>query len=778
MFSGPHGMSKARRVSRRAVVPLLCLSFGSAAAVEDPLRDVRPHARLAQVTAPYVVLHATPDAKSLAVIQVDRGRELPVLAQQGDWVQVRFGSRPGATAWVQRVVGEYGEYSVELFDGRGQPIYAGEVTGATARADDAIDAARPGNRTRAAVTLPAIDPRQIPPPSPNLPRESIPVPDRWRIMQALDFKFPWYDPYHQNVLKGDIPIPALGPDIFINAIAVSDTLAEFRELPNPVSQTGSREPGDNNIFGDGEQQIYATTLLAGFSLLKGDTTYRPPDYEFRALAAFNYNHVRASEGGVLRANPLDCGGAKRAEIEPAGSLVLPTSPESSQVDSPDNPDGGEDIQFFDAEGNLLPPTNMELPSPVDPLPVVPAQIQLPLVTLDNDSQCTRSDTFAGLQELFLDYHLRNVSDRYDFDSIRIGIQPVTSDFRGFLFIDQPIGIRLFGNRDNNRWQYNLGLFARMEKDTNSGLNDLTLRPRKDYVVMANLFRQDFPFLGFTSQVSWTLNLNREDEDHYDTNDFLVRPSFVGDVQTHDYSVNYLGYSGDGHLFWPWPWARLNLSTSTYVAVGEDEHNPIAGRETDILAFFHASELSRDFDWVRIRANLLYASGDSDPTDDEATGFDAIFEAPQFAGADTAYFIRQGIPLIGGGGIAMSGRNGILPSLRSSREQGQSNFVNPGLGLIGMGADFDVLPQVRVTTNLSWLHFMDTSVLGTLRQERNPDSEIGVDFAVGVQYRPLFNQNIVINASGSLLQTGEGLDNLYGKDPGVLYSTFINAILSF
>jgi non-ribosomal peptide synthetase component F len=74
--------------------------------------------------------------------------------------------------------------------------------------------------------------------------------------------------------------------------------------------------------------------------------------------------------------------------------------------------------------------------------------------------------------------------------------------------------------------------------------------------------------------------------------------------------------------------------------------------------------------------------------------------------------------------------------------------------------------------------MDTSVLGTLRQERNPDSEIGVDFAVGVQYRPLFNQNIVINASGSLLQTGEGLDNLYGKDPGVLYSTFINAILSF
>ena len=749
-----------------------------AVAVDDPLQDTRPIVRLAQVTAPHVVLYAAPDEESLAVIQIDRGRELPVLEIKGNWARVKFGSRVGATAWVHQVPGEYGEYSVEFFDGRGEPLFAHELTGALALPADVVDPARPGNRPGAAVTLPALDPRQIPPPAPNLPRESIPVPDRWRIMQALDFKFPWYDPYHQNVLKGDIPIPALGPDIFVNAIAVSDTLAEFREIPNPVSQTVSRETGDNNIYGDGEQQIYATTLLAGFSLLKGDTTYRPPDYEFRALAAFNYNHVRASEGGVLRANPLDCGGRKRSELKPAGSLVLPSSPALGEVDDSGVTDGGEDIQFFDGDGNLLPPTNVPVGPALEPVQAPAIDLTLPVVSLDNDGQCSRSDTFAGLQELFLDYHLRNVSDRFDFDSIRVGIQPFTSDFRGFLFIDQPLGIRLFGNRNNNRWQYNVAAFARLEKDTNSGLNDITLRPRKDYLLTANLFRQDFPFIGFTSQLSWTLNLNREDEDHYDTNDFLVRPALIGDTIPHQYTVHYLGYSGDGHLFWPWPWARLNLSTSTYAAIGDDDHNPIAGRQQDILAFFHASELSRDFDWIRVRANLLYASGDSDPFDDEATGFDAIFEAPQFAGADTAYFIRQGIPLIGGGGVAFSGRNGILPSLRSSREQGQSNFVNPGLGLLGMGADFDVMPQLRVTTNLSWLHFMDTAVLGTLRQERNPDSEIGVDFAVGFQYRPLFNQNIVINASGSLLQTGEGLDNLYGKDNGVLYSTFINAVLSF
>ena len=115
---------------------------------------------------------------------------------------------------------------------------------------------------------------------------------------------------------------------------------------------------------------------------------------------------------------------------------------------------------------------------------------------------------------------------------------------------------------------------------------------------------------------------------------------------------------------------MNLTTTTYLALGSDERHPLAERRKRIRAVFHASELSRDFSWVRLRGSLLYASGDKDPYDDKATGFDAIFENPQFAGADTSYFIRQTIPLIGGGGVALSGRNGLLPSLRSSKEQGQ------------------------------------------------------------------------------------------------------------
>src|SRR5204863_6161290 len=64
----------------------------------------------------------------------------------------------------------------------------------------------------------------------------------------------------------------------------------------------------------------------------------------------------------------------------------------------------------------------------------------------------RTDQFVGVQELFVDYHIRNVSDRYDFDSVRVGIQPFSSDFRGFLFQDNQLGVRLFANRANTRSQ--------------------------------------------------------------------------------------------------------------------------------------------------------------------------------------------------------------------------------------------------------------------------------------------------------------------------------------
>jgi hypothetical protein len=579
---------------------------------------------------------------------------------------------------------------------------------------------RPGARPETPIEdLPPIDPKAVPPPSPALPRETLPVPDRWRLIESLGVNQRWWDPYNQNTLKGDRPITG---DYFFNLSVISDTVYEPRSFPQPVSLTGSADANARlDAFGRVDQQLFATTLIPSFSLIKGDTAYKPPDLEVRLTPVLQYNRVDAEEDRILRINPQQ------------GS--------------------------------------------------------------------TRQDPFLGIQEGFVDYHLRNVSDRYDFDSIRVGIQPITSDFRGFVFQDNQLGARIFGTRDNNFWQYNLAVFRRVEKDTNSGLNDVTLPLRRDDVYMATVFRQDFPVVGFTSQFAVLHNRNREGDQgtYFNRNLFQERPAVFGVQRPHNYNVTYLGYSGDGH------YGRFNLTHSLYYAHGRNDATQFASQtrneKADISAWFFAAEPSIDVNWLRLRGSFLYASGDKEPYDKKETGFDAIFENPQFAGADTSYWVRQSVPLIGGGGVALSGRNGILNSLRSSKEQGQSNFINPGLILIGGGFDADITPEVRLSTNLNYLRFADTSSVANLRNQGNDCSplptgqqpslgtkpklcsnEIGWDLSAAIIYRPTFIQNVVFRASGAVLFGGEGFRELFSVDPESnktrFYSVLFNMILTY
>lgn len=388
----------------------------------------------------------------------------------------------------------------------------------------------------------------------------------------------------------------------------------------------------------------------------------------------------------------------------------------------------------------------------------------------------RLDHFVGVQEAFFDYHFRNVSTRYDFDSVRIGIQPFQSDFRGFLFNDQQLGLRFFGNRDNNRFQYNIAAFWRLEKDTNSGLNAVTRRPRDDWLFVANLYRQDFLIPALTSQVIVAYNRNREgDEIHVDDNGFPVRPALLGNLRGRDYDVVYLGYNADGRI------GRINLTASAYAALGEDRGSFFTGEKADIRAWFGAAELSYDKDWMRFRLSGAYASGDGDPFDGKEKGFDAVFENPVFAGADTSYWIRQTIPFAGGGrAVSVNGRNGILNSLRSSKEQGQSNFNNPGLILAGAGADFDLTPQLRVSANANHLWFENTATLESLRNEGSIASDIGWDLSTAAIWRPKATQNIVVRLSAAALVSGDGFRDLFDNLGGgsTYYSVLANVILTY
>ena len=561
----------------------------------------------------------------------------------------------------------------------------------------------PGRPPPREAVEPIVNPEALPPPRPFETGGYLPVPDRWRILDALGRTENPLDPYNTNTLKGDKPI--FGDDWFLNLSAISDTQYEPARVPLGVGSNYTARPNENNIFGKYGRGLFNQTVILSAELFQGDTAFKPPDLEFRVTPVLNYNRTSVGEIGVINVNP--------------------------------------------AKGQL------------------------------------RNDWFVGLQEGFIDYHIRNVSEFYDFDSIRVGIQPFNADFRGFLFQDNQLGVRLFGNRDANRWQYNLAYFQLIEKDTNSGLNDIGQALRRDGIVVANLYHQDLPVEGFTSQVTYLHDANREGAElYYDKNGFLVRPAQIGDNRGYNYSINYLGLNGDGHF------GRINLTASGYWAYGSLSHNQLGANPRNtggtVNAFFAAAEPSIDFDWARFRLSALYQSGDRHPQDGHATGFDSVFENPQFAGADASFWIRQSIPLIGGGGVALNTNNGVLADLRSAKGEGQSNFINPGLVLAGIGGDFDLLPELRFSTNFNYLRFVSSAPLEFLRHQPNIPDSIGWDLSGAFTYRPMFSQNIVLRLSGAVLLPGDGMKALYNTpggaglfgSGGLLYSVLANVVVTY
>ncbi|MFN8390308.1 MAG: hypothetical protein U0136_08470 [Bdellovibrionota bacterium] len=516
----------------------------------------------------------------------------------------------------------------------------------------------------------------------------VPVPDRWRQFYVGK----WYDPYNQNIWKGDLPMfGEPGEEWFVEASLISDTLIERRKTPTPVGFASTHSAESTDVFGNYLQTEFQQYIIPAIAFIRGNTTFKPPEIEIRIVPVINFNEARVEEDGALRADPAK----------------------------------------------------------------------------DN----SRDDFQLGFQELFLDYHLINLSNRYDFVSSRIGIQKFASDFRGFVFSSEEPGVRLFGNWANNVYQYNLAWFSRLDKDTNSGVNT-TFTGRHEQVYVANVYRQDTFALG--NQVQGSI-IYREDTSashgtHYDQNGFLVRPAALGDERLKNVYSTYFGLNNDGHF------GRINTTGSLYYVTGSESHNPIAERSVDISAEMAAVELSYDIDWIRLRTSAFWASGDPNPYDDKGEGFDSIVDNPNFAGGDLSFFQRNSIPLIGGGGVNIVNRMSLLPDLKAGKSEGQANFVNPGLRLVNLGVDFDVLPELKLISNLSYLQFDEVAVLEALRQDGSISRDIGVDLSLGGIYRPFFSNNVQIHFGGSALVPDEGFKNLVGDK--VLYNFFSDFILQY
>ncbi len=363
---------------------------------------------------------------------------------------------------------------------------------------------------------------------------------------------------------------------------------------------------------------------------------------------------------------------------------------------------------------------------------------------------TREKEFFALQEAFGEIHLRDLSSTYDFISLRAGIQPFVSDFRGFIFNDTNLGVRVFGNYDSNRWQYNIAAFDMLEKDTYSDLNEFSRREQQIY--LANVFRQDLIWKGYTGELSFLANFDNSSR-HYDKNGFITRPAPIGTVADHYVQAYYLGWTGDGHIGW------LNIDHAFYQVFGEEGLNGIAGKRVEISAQMAALELSIDKDWLRHKLSVFYGSGDHNPTNSHATGFDTVFDRPFFIGGPFSFFSHQGFNLAGTA-VNFKQRDSLVVDFRTSKSEGQSNFVNPGVFIVGYGLDADITPKLRGFMNVNYVRTVDTATTELVLFTNHASNDFALDCSAGFQWRPLLTENIIVTAGAGFLIPRWGYKDIY------------------
>lgn len=346
---------------------------------------------------------------------------------------------------------------------------------------------------------------------------------------------------------------------------------------------------------------------------------------------------------------------------------------------------------------------------------------------------------TGLQQASVTRLLRVNSVRYDYDSLRLGVQSYNHGFRGLIYADNALGLRFFGNRDNNQKQYNLAWFRRFEQDQLSTLNDWRLR-RED-IFAANLYWQDHWRPGLTSLFSVLWNRYRDQP--------------LGGQARRNYDAIYLGYSLDGSM------GRWNVTGVSTLLLGRDRSIEAGNPRKTITAGLLAAELSTDWQWHRFRFSSLLASGDGDPQDHEANGFDAVNQRPLIFAGHNSLWLRQSAALSVAnlGRQQLTQRGGLLVNLRGQDLNSPANFSNPGLVMLGVGSDHRLSTKTTLSTQLSRMHFARTAVLRQLSNRARVSSAIGTEFTTWLVWRPQLSQNIVLRASGSWLWADSGYRSL-------------------
>lgn len=430
-----------------------------------------------------------------------------------------------------------------------------------------------------------------PPLDPGVQLQQVSERQRWRLVEAVGVNEHWWDPYHQNTLKGDRPLVG---GWFLRLDGVSDT-----RLVHTL--------GDTSL---------GSQLAVGGSVLHGDTAFQAPDLRLTGLAL----------------------------VDPLAGAV-------------------------------------------------------------------------GLRTGFVDLRLRIQSARYDFDGLRIGVQPVKSDHRGLVYRDQQPAVRLYGRRANNRVQYALLAGRRLPIRAEVPTVDTRRFDLADIVGMGTLTVQDLPRPGL---------------------DLLGGALWLHGSPAHPRDLIYATFGADGHL------GRLNLTGAATLLIGEDS------RHGEVFAGELALEPSFDLDWVRIRGSFLRASGDRHPGDGQARGFDAVREQADLAGSLDSAWVQAALSDPGGTSVGRS-RGWLLAPRTDAMDIG---LEGPGLQLVGVGVDAVLVPTVRVHLDVNHLQVVEPTSAGR---------RLGTDLNAGVTWRPWLNDVVSLRAGGGVVRGGPALRPWTGHD---------------
>jgi hypothetical protein len=347
-------------------------------------------------------------------------------------------------------------------------------------------------------------------------------------------------------------------------------------------------------------------------------------------------------------------------------------------------------------------------------------------------------------EAFGEAKLFEVGETFDATSARVGLQFFNSDFFGFVYNDVQPGVRIFGELDRNQFKFNLAGFDRLNKEKLSGLNEF--KRREHQVAIASFQWDDFVFPGFNILPSF----------HYSHDDILD-----GTLDAY-----YVGFTTNGRL------GRFNVNSALYYVFGNTARNTPSRRTEEISAGMAFAQLAYPTRYYAPRLAVAYATGDGNPDDRRANGFDSIFDNVAFGGGQFSYLFGEKIQRAA---TTLLRGNSIFPSLRGANATAQ--FVNPGIIAFYPGIDVALTPKTIFEANYDVAWFDRTSSLERLVGRRRVSTLIGHEANAGVTYRPFLNEQVILFAGGAVFFPGQGITDTFGTEKAV-YKALVRVILSF